>query len=341
MKLTLGLCIGAVTLTFAPKLAGAEPSTCFGDITYGKTSLYHTQDVPTNDLSGAATDGRVIVFIDDGGDTTLPNFGFSGIRVTPTLPDGDSAYNLPFSELHTDVEAATFQAPYFYATTSLSAKATTQNLTTRFRLDERDHRMFDEQTVDLTAALKDALHQHFGDDWYNSWKNLPAKSGGLNIEGMSRTSNHEDAILLGLRSPLIGGDFPSNLFSGDAIIAKVIHPFSDHPTFEFQRVALGGYGFRGFEWIQDMDRYVISAGPVQKATDYHLWELSKTGQLEPLDLPGYDQLCRPEGVIQQDENGRHYLVVLSESSGPECAGVPFTYIKAEIRHDCHGGDGDH
>ena len=55
-----------------------------------------------------------------------------------------------------------------------------------------------------------------------------------------------------------------------------------------------------------------------------------------LDLPGMDQLCRPESVIQQTKDGKNYLVVISEDSGPECDGVPFTYIRAEILpgHSC-------
>jgi hypothetical protein len=239
------------------------------------------------------------------------------------------------------MEAATYSPPFFYATTSLSSSAPEQRLLTRFVLDARNGRMVDERSVDLVDNLKEALHQAYGDDWYNSWKDLAAKAGGLNIEGMSRPAGHGDTVLLGLRSPLIGGNFPADLYSGDAIIAKVAHPFGPHPQFSFQRVPLGGYGFRGFEWIPALHKYVISAGPVEKATDYHLWQLSPSGSLAPLDLPGYDELCRPESLIQQDDHGHQHLVVLSDASVPECAGVPFTFIKAEILHGhaCDNGHG--
>ena len=34
--------------------------------------------------------------------------------------------------------------------------------------------------------------------------------------------------------------------------------------------------------------------------------------------------------MQQTIGGKDYLVVISEDSGPECAGVPFTWIRAEV-----------
>jgi hypothetical protein len=57
------------------------------------------------------------------------------------------------------------------------------------------------------------------------------------------------------------------------------------------------------------------------------------GDVVGLALPGVDQLCRPESVIQQNKDGKEYLVVLSEDSGIECEGTPFTYIRAEILDD--------
>jgi hypothetical protein len=336
------------TTLLAPGAAMAHPDhthppACLGPISTGKNSLYHTeQGVARNDLSGAATDGHNIVFDDDGGDTGFPDFGFDFVRVQSDIPDADGR-SIPLSQHHSDLEAATFLNGYYYITTSLSSNAAAQRLTTRFRLDAYHNQLLDEQSVDLTDQLKDALHQHFGDDWYNSWKDLAAKSGGLNIEGLSRTNSHADAIIFGLRSPLIGGDFPADLKSGSTIFARVNHPFGQTPTFDFFTADLGGYGVRGMEWIPGMHSYVVSAGPVEKATDYHLWQIFPNGDARPLDLPGYSQLCRPESVIQQDKDGKQYLVVLSEDSGPECVGTPFTYIRAEILppSQCHGDHGHH
>jgi hypothetical protein len=83
-----------------------------------------------------------------------------------------------------------------------------------------------------------------------------------------------------------------------------------------------------------MHSYVISAGPVEKATEYDLYQVFPDGSEREIDLPGMDTLCRPEAVIQETKNGKHYLVVLSEDSGPECDGAPFTYIRAEILPGC-------
>jgi hypothetical protein len=306
-----------------------HPPVCLGPVTTGKNSLYHTEaGVARSDLSGAATDGHNIIFDDDGGDVGPADYGFDFVRVTTDIPD-NGAYNIPLAEHHADLESATFLNGYYYISTSMSSKDPAQQLVTRFKLDGYHGQLLDEQSVNIMAPLKDALHAHFGDAWYDSWKNLAAKSGGLNIEGMSRSSDSDDTLIFGLRSPLIGGDFPADLGSGSAIFARVTHTFGI-PRFDFFTVDFGGYGVRGMEWVPATHSYVVSAGPVEKATDYHLWQVFPDGSARPLNLPGYDQLCRPESVIQQTIDGKQYLVVLSEDSGPECVGVPFDFIRAEI-----------
>lgn len=335
MSLKYSVSFGALLLamTWAQAQANAHPPVCFGEITTGKNSLYHTQNgVPRTDLSGAATDGKHIIFVDDGGDSGA-GYGFNFARVMTGIPDDDGV-NIPFTEDHKDAEGATYHRGWWYAATSLSSSAAAQRRLTRFHLDAANNQLRDEQSVDLVDSLKAALRADFGDEWYNSWKDLAAKSGGLNIEGISRPNTAEDAIVLGLRSPLFGGDFPNDLHSGNAILAKVKHPFSDHPTYDFTTVNLGGLGVRGFEWIPAMHSYVISAGPVEKATEYDLYQVFPDGSEREIDLPGMDTLCRPEAVIQETKNGKHYLVVLSEDSGPECDGAPFTYIRAEILPGC-------
>lgn len=331
MSLKHSVSFGALLLaaTWAQGQAYAHPPVCFGEITTGKNSLYHTQDIARSDLSGTATDGEHIIFVDDGGDKASPDFGFNFARVSTDIPDVDGV-NIPFMEAHADFEAATYANGWFYAATSLSSSAAAQRRLTRFHLDAANNQLRDQQSVDLVDSLKEALRENFGDEWYNSWKDLAAKSGGLNIEGISRAHTGQDAVILGLRSPLFGGDFPNDLHSGNAILAKVIHPFSAHPRYEFTTVNLGGLGVRGFEWIPALHSYVISAGPVEKATEYNLYQVFPDGTERKLDLPGMEQLCRPESVIQQTKDGKNYLLVISEDSGPECDGVPFTFIRAEI-----------
>lgn len=341
MKFRHPLSVGTFVLTTAfATVASAHPPARFGEITTGKNSLYHTQNgVPRNDLSGAASDGEHIIFGDDGGDTGV-GYGFNFVRVTSDIPDDDGV-NLPLTETHTDVEGATFANGYFVITTSLSSASANQQRTTRFKIAEHDNTLsiVNETSVNLTQSMKDALRETFGDEWYNSSINLAAKSGGLNIEGISASHKGGDRLVFGLRSPLFGGEFPTDLHSGNAILATVKNPFGSHPTWDFITADFGGLGVRGFEWIPALHSYVVSAGPVEKATEYRLYQVFPNGDVRGLDLPGVNQLCRPESVIQQTKNGKDYLVVLSEDSGPECDGVPFTYIRAEILNGNGHGHG--
>ena len=328
----LALATGAAHQTAIAGTADDQPAPILGTITTGKTTLYHTQNgVPRTDLSGAATDGTSIVFGDDGGDAGA-GYGFNFVRVTSNLPDTDG-YNVPLSLVHNDVEGATFSGGKFYITTSFSVPTDLNNRRlTRFDLDNANHRILNEESVDIHDSLREALRVNFGDAWYDSWKNLAAKSGGLNIEGLSRSGVGTDRLVLGLRSPLFGGTFPTSLHSGSAILASITDPFSANPTYDFVAVDLGGLGVRGISWIPALNSYVISAGPVEKATEYSLYQVFLDGSVRPLALPGMNQLCRPESVMPQTIAGKDYLDVISEDSGPECTGVPFTWIRAEIKN---------
>ena len=130
-----------------------------------------------------------------------------------------------------------------------------------------------------------------------------------------------------------GDNFPADTRDGVAIIAIVEDAFGDSPSFRFETLDLDGHGVRGMEWIPALNGYVIIGGPVVKANDYSLWRWAADGRLEPLELDGFDQLCRPESVIQIKEHGAPHLVVLSEESGGACLDAPFTLIKAEITDD--------
>src|SRR5690606_38180917 len=103
--------------------------------------------------------------------------------------------NLPLALEHADVEAATYHNGYFYLTTSLAMEDPAWSRTTRFKI--ANGQLVDQQSVNLRASLYDALRQNFGDDWYESWKDLDERGGGLNIEGLSRPPTDEDAIVFG------------------------------------------------------------------------------------------------------------------------------------------------
>jgi hypothetical protein len=312
--------------------APADPPIVFGEIHTGHNSLYNTlqSDGPKHDLSGAATDGQYIIFADDGGNPALANFGFNNsIRVMTGLPDV-AGWNLPLSTRHNDLEGATFSRDYFVVTTSLSESDPAANLLTRFRLSNDGTAIVDEESVNLSTALKTALREHFGAEWYNRIDGLDPRLGGLNIEGVSRSHRGRDELIWGLRSPLFGPNFPANINSGAAILAHIDDPFGD-ASFSFSTVNLQGHGVRSIEWIPALHGYVIIGGPVERGNVYSLWRLRPNGDLQRIELPGFSTLCRPEAALQVTVVGESdYLVVMSEHSGAACVGTPYTIIMAEI-----------
>jgi hypothetical protein len=342
-KLTRGIASLALLLCSSPLLwAHSYDNVEFGEILTGFNSQYHEQPagVLRQDLSGAATDYDHIIFIDDGG--SPPDFSF--VRVMSDLPD-TAAIDIPLTLNHQDLEAATYHNGYFIITTSMSdAIGDDQRRLTRFKLNRYGSRLKYEKSVDIRDELMAALSDQFGEEWFDRIRDEPGRAGGLNIEGLSRPHTWQDFILLGLRSPLLGDNFGNpatdpalNLDEGQAIIAKVHHPFDDDPTFDFHTLDLqtetGSHGIRGMEWIPAMNAYVIIGGPVPAVDDYSLWQLKRNGALSRLELPGFEDLCRPESVMQVKEHWKKYLVVLSEESGAACNEAPYTFIMAEIIDD--------
>jgi hypothetical protein len=96
------------------------------------------------------------------------------------------------------------------------------------------------------------------------------------------------------------------------------------------------------ELIPAMKGFVLIGGPAETGggQDFSLWFWDGDAGLERLDLPDtepgnfgnlFRQLCRPEAVIPMEEKGEELLVVFSEHSTPQCANVPFTFIKAHYK----------
>ena len=114
----------------------------FGTITTGFLTKYHEQPAGTftQDLSGAATDGKVIIFADDGGNP--PNSSLrppAFIRVVRGgLPD-TQAVNVPLALDRKDLEGATFRNGVFAVITSHSMTGSENQpfrRLTRFKLSE-------------------------------------------------------------------------------------------------------------------------------------------------------------------------------------------------------------
>ena len=350
----VGLALG---LSFPDVFAG---DISFGTITTGFIAKYHEQPAGTftQDLSGAATDGQVIIFADDGGN--LPNSPLRPPAFIRLVRGGffdTQTVNVPLALEHKDLEGATFRNGEFAVITSHS-KAGSENQSfrrlTRFKLSEDALKLQDEKSVDLRDPLMAAL-QRFGqaqfgnDDWFNRIKSADEEAGGLNIEGLSTTGDDiSDSLYVGFLGPLLGPCFanptcPDNLTTGEAIVVKVKNPFSSEPSFEFTKLNLltarGNHGVKGMELIPAMKGFVIIGGP-RRGGDFSLWLWDGDAGLERLDLPDtepgnfgnlFRKLCRPEAVIPIEEKGEDLLVVFSEHSTPQCANAPFTFIKAHYR----------
>ena len=166
------------------------------------------------------------------------------------------------------------------------------------------------------------MRAKLGADFAAHVEATPPKEGGLNLEGIAVDHTQPDTLVLGLRSPL---------YEGRALLAFTKSAFSDKPEIDFHQVDLGGHGVRGMEYVPKLGAFAIIGGPVAKADGYSLWLYKPGEEARPFRLPGFDELRRPESVLQAREGGKDYLVVISEQSGEACAGAPFDFVKAELR----------
>ncbi len=343
-KLSL-LALALITIMKISSIKGtinAAGTTSFGDISYGYTTKHHYHNGYKQDLSGAAIVGNKIVYIDDGG-TPLDN-SLHSIRVVDALePRNEVTIPLPADLEHRDLEGITSIDDRFIMTASLSVPGDERfNRLTKFHFEEEQGRLkfVADDSVDLRNDLVSAMRQDFDDDWIDRFLVEPPKTGGLNIEAISRHHTKEKAIVWGLRSPLYDKKFgnPANnpgmsLTQGKAIVVWVAKPFKNSVEFNFATLDLEGKGIRGMEWIPKLDAYIIIAGPAPKGSGYTLWSWNPekdNNSLSKLSVEGFDRLCRPETMIQLSQDDKNYLVIYSEESGGSCVNAPYTYIKAEI-----------
>lgn len=351
--LTLGLALTAAFIICpSSRIIAAEldPSAIssqrFGRVTYGRVQTYHEQDCQLrHDLSGAAFHDGLIITVDDGGQPSDYPF----VHVMRTLPD-DHPVRLPVAADQKDLEGATWSRGYYVTTTSMSLfdKSGISLFNqhdfadiSRFSIDLVAKQRTKVSQIPLRSRLLAGLQQHFANDtWFQRIDGQQPRKGGLNVEAITRTADEQgqETLLLGLRSPLFGNHFGHpemdsslSLKEGAAIVAIISDPFGTKPSITFTTVDLNGAGIRAMEWIPALNGYVIVSGPVMRKGSFNLWFWPHTdGPAEPLFLPGFQHLCRPEAVIPFMEDTTPYLVILSESSGLECSKTMFSYVKAKI-----------
>ena len=165
------------------------------------------------------------------------------------------------------------------------------------------------ESIDLLPVLlRQGISAGFLDQ---SQKNKKPKKGGINIEGLSVLENGN--LLLGLRSPLTGGD------TGNAIIAQV-DLSATQPTIErFYNLDLGNRGIRDIQVFEN--GFLLIAGDVDSGGDFSIyrWKVGAKPQ-RIFDLPAH---FNAEALVY---TGKQWLVMSDDGK-----------VK---RHDESAKDGD-
>jgi len=112
--------------------------------------------------------------------------------------------------------------------------------------------------------------------------------GGLNVEGLAYTNGK---LYLGLRSPLTR--------NGEGIIIEMSNPATNPIPTRVIRVRLGGNGIRSLD--ADQKGLIVLSGPSSdQGSGFGLHRMNLiTNEINPLRLPGFERLIRPEGVITE------------------------------------------
>jgi hypothetical protein len=141
--------------------------------------------------------------------------------------------------------------------------------------------------------------------------------GGLNIEALE-ISPDEQRLLIGFRSPLVGGR---------AIIASVNNPAAIFDAQEAPRIAatldtldLGGNGIRGLSYVAALGGYLVVSGPVaRELVQFGLWFWSgerdaPARRVTVAGLPGFEHA---EGIGPAVIDGRQRIILVSDDGSRE------------------------
>lgn len=310
----------------------------------GALPLYHTQTGrmnPRNDVSGATflpDSGRLLI-VDDGGDNPpdpMPLYMVelrANLRLTPVMTE--------LAERHRKLEGAAFDGAYAYVTGTLDGQFDDEafHAVSRFRVLGDD--VADLATLRPRDTLLAALQAAGPPDWFERIRDLPGKSGGLNVEGLSAGPTRGE-LLFGLRSPHLGPEFPMNTRSGLAIVIRTsvasFHETDLRPI--VQTLDLGGLGIRSLEYSPTARGYFVVAGPVETLPppehapphfELYFWRGAGPETVR-IPIEAFGRLCRPEGLAEVAVNGRKFLMIVSEESGLACEDPPppFNYILVEM-----------
>ncbi len=151
------------------------------------------------------------------------------------------------------------------------------------------------------------------------------REGGLNIEALEMSAD-QNRLLIGLRSPLLGGR---------AIVASLENPraiFDDGAKPQIASALttldLAGNGIRAMAYAPCLAGYLLIGGPVaRQEVDFTLWFWSGAAHDRPrrVDIAGLPGLEHAEGVTQARLDGQPRIVVVSDD-GNRAAGRCARYL---------------
>lgn len=236
---------------------------------------------------------------------------------------GEQVKPIDFGASVADPEGIAYGASFFYVVGSQShAEVGERNALVRFAFDSGNQSM---TKVDVIANLRDFLIEKVPE--LKETSERAGNDGGLNVEGIAWDIPNE-RLLLGLRSPLVGGK---------ALVIPVklrepLGPFSKENldvAGSAIQLSLGGLGIRDIQYDARSASFLIIAGPSshgETTAEYSLWEWNgdanqSNPDASPRELTKLDSKMKPEGVTRAEIGGRKFIFVVGDGS---------SYIKIDI-----------
>jgi hypothetical protein len=217
-----------------------------------------------------------------------------------------------------DPEGITFDGSYLYVAGSQSnPKAGERNALVRILLDSATLTVKKAEAItDLRGFLLENVKELGADGAKRG------EDGGLNIEGIAWDPNPEHPrLLLGLRSPLVGGDAlvipiklrdPNGPFSSSNL--QIAPPGAIH-------LSIGGLGIRDIQYDSRLKSFLIISGAPEhhEKAQFMLWEWSgESVQTDPDAKPReegpLDSGMKPEGITRVRIGSREFIFIVGDSS---------------------------
>ena len=326
---------------FVPSFAQVLPSIEIQVLEKGTlVSYFEQKSKMRQDISGAAFGPGGLLIVDDGGE----NAEFPSIRTLNPNKVSEPSATLPLGRFYRDMEAVAWMGDRYLITTSMSLVGEdhpSYRLLGEVFYEEKKRTFRQGRMTDYREVIIKALSKVTNDSlWFTRTISTFAKYGGVNVEGLASVPNNNDAVIFGLRSPLVNPRFGNpaidkklTLDSGKTILVKVIAPFSDEPLTEPMLLDLEGQGVRSLEYISSINAYIIIAGSTHSDKGrFQLWLWSmENSSIQKVHLPELDELCRPESIVALPSKSGVDILILSENSGDACTGSKIQYIKFNLK----------